>query len=142
MSKLDDFPTHLPQSVRWADMDALGHVNNAMYFTYCESARMHYFHVVGIGEVRLLNGEGPTLASATCNFRQQVKHPANLEVGVKVVKLGNTSFTLQYGIFDTASDTLVADGTSVVVWFDYGAGRSRPVPDWLRNAINALDNPS
>ncbi len=54
-------------------------------------------------------------------------------------KIGNSSFTLHYGLFDDESGNLVADGSSVVVWFDYGAGASRPVPDWLRARINALD---
>lgn len=142
MQQLDDYPTRLLQPVRWGDMDALGHVNNAVYFTYCESARMHYFQVVGMDEVRLLDSEGPTLATATCNFRHQVKHPATLEVGVKAIKLGTSSFTLQYGVFDQDAGTLVADGTSVVVWFDYGAARSRPVPDWLRANLRNLDGVS
>ncbi len=79
------------------------------------------------------------MASATCNFRHQVHYPCTLTVGVRATKIGNSSFTLHYGLFDDESGNLVADGSSVVVWFDYGAGASRPVPDWLRARINALD---
>ncbi len=121
-------------------MDAVGHVNNAAYFTYCESARIEYFDQIGIGRFTDAT-EGPALAHAALNFRRQVRHPAVVEVGVRVPEVRNRSFRMDYGIFFEATDTLVADGTSVVVWADYHAGRAIEVPARVREAIAALERP-
>ncbi len=79
------------------------------------------------------------MVTATCNFRRQVHYPATLEVGVRAVKIGRTSFPLEYGIFLEGTDDLVADGSSVVVWVDYGAGKSAPLPESLKARIRQLD---
>lgn len=121
------------QQVRWGDMDALGHVNNANYFVYCESARMEFFAQLGLEALTQDGALGPALVTATCNFKQQVRHPATLEVGLTVARIGGTSFTLEYGLFQ--GEDLVADGSSVVVWVDYGAGQSLPLPDALRASL-------
>ena len=78
---------------------------------------------------------GPALVTATCNFHQQVRHPATLDVGLAVSRIGGKSFTLDYGLFRRGEDAPVADGSSVVVWTDYGAGRALPLPDALRTAL-------
>ena len=79
------------------------------------------------------------MVTATCNFRRQVHYPATLDVGVRAVKIGRTSFPLEYGIFLAGTDDLVADGSSVVVWVDYGAGKSTPLPESLKARIRELD---
>ncbi len=126
--------------IRWGDMDAFGHVNNAKYFTYCESARISYFQAIGLGAAHNTTPDhGPSLVTATCNFRRQVHYPATLEVGVRAVKIGSTSFPLEYGIFLEGTDDLVADGSSVVVWVDYHAGKSTALPESLKQRIRELD---
>lgn len=125
--------------VRWGDMDAFGHVNNARYFTYCESARISYFAAIRLQDFREHERQGPAVVSATCNFRRQVHHPATLEVGVRATRLGNSSFTLEYGIFSQGEEEPVADGSSVVVWLDYAAGSSIRLPETLRQAIRLFD---
>jgi acyl-CoA thioester hydrolase len=122
-------------------MDAVGHVNNAAYFTYCESGRLEYFEQIGVGRFEQATA-GPALAHAALNFRRQVRHPAVLDVGVRVVEVGNRSFRMDYGIFYEATDTVVADGTSVIVWADYHAGRSVEVPANIRAAIAAIEKRS
>ncbi len=120
--------------VRWGDQDALGHVNNARYFVYLESARLRFFEQLQIW--RSGNSQrGPILASVTCNFRQQLKFPARLAVGTKVTRLGNKSFTLEQAIFLEGKERPVADASSVIVWFDYLDGRSLPLPTSLRGAL-------
>lgn len=131
----DLYPLFEPVSVRWGDMDAMGHVNNATYFTYCESARMRFFDRVGM-EAHCADGQyGPAVVSATCNFYRQVHYPAQLEVGVRVSKLGKSSFTLEYALLRAENEEMVADGSSVVVWVDYHAGKSLPLPEELRRAL-------
>jgi len=127
-------------AVRWGDMDALGHVNNACYFTYCESGRMALFARLGLEELAP-PGEGPALVTASCDFMQQVRHPATLDVGVRVERVGGKSFTLAYGLFRAGEDDPVAEGSSVVVWVDFAAGASRPLPDALRAALAEVSPP-
>jgi acyl-CoA thioester hydrolase len=133
-----DFRSWVKIPVRWGDMDAIGHVNNAAYFTYCESARIEYFEQIGLGRFTEAT-EGPALAHAALNFRRQVRHPAVIDVGIRVPEVRNRSFRMDYGIFLDATDTLVADGTSVIVWADYGAERATEVPMHVRNAIASLE---
>lgn len=134
-----DFRHWITVPVRWGDMDAFGHVNNAKYFTYCESARISYFEAIGLGAQTTTPDHGPSVVTATCNFRRQVHYPATLEVGVRATRIGRTSFPLEYGIFLEGTEDLVADGSSVVVWVDYGAGRSTPLPESLKARIRELD---
>jgi acyl-CoA thioester hydrolase len=135
----DDFHHFEPIDVRWGDMDAMGHVNNACYFTYCESARMSYFQAILMNSHREAPKHGPALVSATCNFRRQVHWPARLEVGARAGEIHRRSFELEYGIFDRETGEVVADGTSVVVWVDYDAGKAIPLPEGLKTAILDLE---
>lgn len=125
--------------VRWADMDSMGHVNNAVYFTYCESARMRYFDAVDMFEHREAESHGPALAAADLNFRQQVRHPADLEVGVRATGLSRRSFQLEYAIFRKGTDEVVADGSSVVAWVDYDVGKAIPLPEPLRRSMQDFE---
>lgn len=128
-----------PISVRWGDMDVMGHVNNAKYFTYSESARMSYFAAVRMDEHRAAESHGPALAAASLNFRRQVRHPAELEVLTRVTEIGRSSFKMEYEILLRGTDDRVADGTGVIVWVDYGAGRSIPLPEALKEEIRRFE---
>ena len=125
--------------VRWGDMDAFEHVNNARFFTFCESARISYFEAIGLTVHRRATDQAPAVVTATCNFRQQLHYPATLDVGVRTVKIGLSSFTLAYAIFLQGTDELVADGSSVVVWVDYAENKSAPLPERLKERIRELD---
>jgi acyl-CoA thioester hydrolase len=136
----DDFRFFETVSTRWADMDTYGHVNNARYFTYCESARMAYFTAVRMDEHAEAPSHGPALAAANLDFLRQVHHPATLEVGVTCPHLSRRSWTLDYTLFDTATGEPVADGSSVIAWVDYEAGKAIALPDGLRRAISRLED--
>ncbi|MEM8962944.1 MAG: thioesterase family protein [Acidobacteriota bacterium] len=127
-----------PIAVRWGDMDAYEHVNNAAFLTYCESARITYFETVDLFD-HVDDKNGPVVVEVRCAFLRQVHYPANLEVGAKASQIGRSSFTLEYGIFDTADGDRVAEGSSVVVWIDRKAGRSHSLPTSLVERIRALD---
>ena len=117
----------------------MGHVNNAQYFTYCESARMSYFRAVGMDEHREGGRFGPALAAAQLNFRQQVRYPAELAVATRVSEIGRTSFRMEYEILPQAGGERVADGFGVIVWVDYESGRPVPLPAELRAAIERFE---
>ena len=116
-------------------MDALGHVNNAMYFRYAESGRIAYFTTVGADVGLAGGGEGPILADIQCTFLGQVKYPAELEIGTRTAKLGTKSFTIEAAMFLAGEDTPVATSRAVVVWFDYTQQQSTPLPDALRRRV-------
>lgn len=123
--------------VRWGDMDAMGHVNNAVYFKYCESARIELLRGLGIAGRGEGSPQGPTLVHTACDFKREVKYPATLDVGVRIVTMTQRSFRMQYGMFFEGTETLVAVAVSVNAWMDYTAGRAIHLPDELRAALAA-----
>jgi acyl-CoA thioester hydrolase len=128
-----------PVSVRWGDVDSMGHVNNAKYFTYCESARMSYFAAVRMNDHREGERHGPALAAANLNFRRQVHWPADLDVRTRVGEIGRSSFKMEYELVHRGTGERVADGSGVIVWVDYGTGRSIPLPEGLKAAIRGFE---
>ncbi len=133
------FRVWAPVSVRWGDMDAYGHVNNAVFFTYFECGRIAYFERIGIKDRSESTPLAPALASATIDFRQQLHFPAELEIGTRVTKIGRSSFGLEHVILRSGTEDVVADGTSVMVYVDYRAGKSTPIPDSLRELIRGIE---
>lgn len=122
--------------VRWGDMDSVGHVNNAVYFTYMESARVGWLRQlaidVGLGDRR----EGPVIANAFCNYRRAVVYPATLEIGLWGGPPGNTSFETSYELRDADDQaTLYCEGSARLVWVDYGSGRPKPLPTAVRSLL-------
>lgn len=133
------FKVWAPVSVRWGDMDAYGHVNNAVFFTYFECGRIVYFERIGIKDRSESNPLAPALASATINFRQQLHFPAELEIGTRATKIGRASFGMEHVLLRKGTEEIVADGTSVMVYVDYRAGKSTPIPDRLRELIRGIE---
>lgn len=125
--------------VRWGDMDALGHVNNARFFTYFESGRIGYFAKLDLERFRRHEFEGPGLVSATCHFRKQVRYPDILEIGVRVAEIRTRSYTFILEAYRKGTDVLVAEGSSVGVWVDYKAEKAVPIPDGVRDTITRFE---
>ena len=127
--------------IRWGDMDALGHVNNTIYFRYCESARIAYFERLG-GFASTSGTEGILLVAHNLNFRRPLVYPGNVAIETRTAAISNRSITMSYAL--RADDGVVAaDGSSVVVWADYAKGKSAPLPFTLVDAIVELEkNPT
>ena len=130
----ETFHCSTPIKVRFRDLDAFGHVNNAVYFTFMEMARVEYFRQIG-----LLKNDFPSpffiIAEATCQFKAPIEMDTPLQVQVRVSRLGNSSFDMEYRFVDEASGAVLATGRTVQVTFDYAANRSVPLPDEWRAAI-------
>jgi acyl-CoA thioester hydrolase len=123
----------VPISVRWRDMDAFGHVNNAKYISYLEEARVRWLH--GIGADHLDHGISPVVANTNVNYRRQLVWPNDIVVELFVERLGNSSVTIGHRIVADNDDTvLYSDGHVVVVWIDTATGKSAPLPDVVRAA--------
>ena len=131
-----DYRHWTPLQVRWGDMDALGHVNNVVFFTYDESARLAYFGELMKDDPKFWKDYGLILAHIECDFIAQLKPPATLDVGFRISKAGRTSLQTEAGMF--LGDELIAITRGVVVWFDYASNTSLPVPEDVKARIGAI----
>ena len=123
--------------VRFADMDSLGHVNNAVYLTYFEQARMAYWmYVTGRSNLRDMD---MILARAEVDFRSPLAHPETVEIGVGCTSIGRTSFVLDQDMHEKKTGRLVAEARKVLVFYDYAVGRPKPIGEDLRRLILAVD---
>lgn len=133
------FTTEIKTSIRWGEMDALNHVNNAVYFSYFEDARIEYLNSIGYGDVNVSSGSGPILANISCDFLKPLTYPDQIIVGVGTTRLGTSSMTVDYEVYSEKLEEVVAKGSSVVVMIDYNEGKSIPLPDWMRVKILERD---
>ena len=114
---MDGFPFVYRDTVRFRDLDGMGHVNNAVFLTYMESARIAFLSSLG----------------AEVDFRSPVAFGEDVEVGVRTLRVGTKSFELEYEV--RAGGRIAAEGKSVLVGYDYERGASVEIPaewrEWL-----------
>lgn len=134
---MNQFPVVVRFPVHWAEVDAMGHVNNARYFTWFESARMELFQRVGL-EIEGSPEVGPILAQTSCDFLAPVRFPADIEAGTRVSGFGRTSFTMEFGVALAEGKQLAARGSGVVVLIDYRTGEKVEIPAELKAKLAAL----
>jgi acyl-CoA thioester hydrolase len=126
------FETTMP--IRWGDMDAVGHVNNTLYFRYLEIARIDW--LTSLDCVLRAGGTGPLIVNAFCNFHKQLEFPGDLRVKMYASDAGRSSFESWATIERTdAPGVVYASGGATTVWVDHAAQRSVPLPDWFRRVI-------
>ena len=135
----DRYPVSVEIPVAWGDMDAYQHVNNVVYLRWFETARIAYFERLGLVERKESEGLGPILARSEIDYRLPVTYPDTVRVEISVLEVRKSSFTMVYRLWSRALGAEAASGTSVIVMYDYRAGRSAPVDDRLRGAIAALE---
>ena len=130
-----DFPIVVEVPVAWGDMDAFGHVNNTMYFRYFETARIAFLDRIGFrGE----SGIGPILASTQCRFRRPLAYPDTVLVGARVSEIAADRFTHEYRLLSMALNEVAAEGSGVVVAYDYGRKARCEIPAEVRARMEAL----
>ncbi len=122
----------VPIAVRWRDLDAYNHVNNATFLTYLEEARLVWLASIE-GEWKTADFS-PVLAASQVNFRDQIEWPAELLVDVTCEKLGNSSLTLAHRITSADGTKLYSDASVVMVWINPASGKSVPLPKAVRAA--------
>ncbi len=133
---LTNFPFHVNIQTRWRDLDAFGHVNNAVFATYIETARGMLFKRWSLP----FDGTGKSLivASMTINYLKQLKHPSNIIVGLKINKVGNTSFNIESYIFNEKDiQNPIATSNVVIVCFDFDNQKPVPVFSQILKDYNA-----
>lgn len=125
--------------VRWGDLDALGHVNNTVFFQFCESARLAYFEKLGIARFYQAPTDGPGMVACSLNFRRQLRYPGSVRTSARVTRIGGRSLVLEYQVVDEADGAVIADGASTCLLVDYAAGKARELSPELREAIAELE---
>lgn len=127
---MTDFRHRMSLEVRFRDIDALRHVNNASFFTYLEEARVHYFidllHAEAFERLPLI------LAAARIDFRAPILFGELVDIGTRVDWIGNTSISMSHRMTASPDDRLVAEAETILVCYDYEAGGPMPVPDSWR----------
>jgi len=140
-----------PITIRFADMDAMGHVNNAVYLTYFETARMNYMHDVcgvgaaeGNGDMRGLgdiHGASMILAKMTVEYKLPLVLGDEIVVYIRCSHIGNKSFELDAVImcYKDGQAAPAATGVAVLVAYDYATSQTQPVSDVWRERIRAYE---
>lgn len=161
------FPCWYPVQIRFRDLDPLAHVNNTVYFTYFEEARSYYFNQLETWlnewpsreehqEVESIvshpphnpriqtrpNGShyGLLVKEISCTYELPLIRSDRVEVGVRVARVGRTSFTMEHQIRAiNEPERIFAIGKSIMVWCNYLNGRPHPVPSSLRFAFEQME---
>lgn len=121
--------------VRYRDLDTYGHVNNVVYGTYCEEARVAYVEEVlpldDIGEFSAV------VVSLNIDFRSSVTEMSTVDVGAEVTRVGESSFTMAYEL--RQGGDLVAEAETTQVYVDPATRESKSLPQDWRDAIAAFE---
>ena len=127
------FETHI--AVRWGDMDAMGHVNNATYFRYMETARIDWFRSIGC--VPDAQGEGPVIVNAFCNFYRQFEYPDEVLLKMYVSDPGRTTFE-SWATMEKVAEPGVAcaAGGATTIWVNFPQQKAVGLPDWIRAIVS------
>ncbi len=137
MTPAEGYALAVPIEVRFKDLDAMGHVNNAVYFTYFENARIAYWRALGKSRVR---GEvAYVLVRAECDFRSPVTMEDTLVCHTRIASFGRTSFVFEFLLKEEPGGRIVAQGRTVQAIFDYEARSVRPLEEPLKDAIRAFE---
>ncbi|WP_119153634.1 acyl-CoA thioesterase [Caldimonas tepidiphila] len=119
--------------IRWGDMDAMGHVNNAVYF-YLEIIRVEWLN--SLGGAPDPKGQGPVIVNAFCNFYRQLEYPGTILAKHYVANPGRSSFDAFVTLERTDDPGAIhAAGGATTVWVDFPQQKSVPLPQWLRAAL-------
>jgi len=136
---MPDYRFYQPIEVRYGDLDPQGHLNNARYLTFMEQARINYIKHLGLWGGGSFLEIGIILAEISIKFLSAVQFGQPVRVGVRVTRLGNKSLDMHYRMEDAQAGVELANGTSVLVAYDYQAERSIPIPDHWRRVIKFFE---
>ena len=120
--------------IRWGDMDPMGHANNTLYFRYMEIVRIEWLFKIGAPPNP--TGFAAVIVNAFCSFIRQLEYPGDVLARHYVASPGRSSFDTFITLARTEQpDTIYAEGGALMVWTDFKAQKSAPLPDWLRALV-------
>lgn len=135
---LAEYPVVTEIPVAWGEMDALNHVNNAVYFRYFETARLDFFKHVELMEEMAVTKVGPVLGDTYCKYRLPVTYPDTLLVGSKVTDVQEDRFTMEYTIVSKKQGKITTTGSATIVMFDFASNQKALLSIRLHNAIQEM----
>lgn len=120
--------------IRWGDMDAMGHVNNATYFRYLETIRIDWLS--SINAIPQPQGLGPVIVNAFCNFYKQLEYPGDVLIKMYASDPGRTTFET-WGTMERADQpgVMYAAGGATTIWVDFPNQKAVDLPDWMRAIV-------
>ncbi|USD66931.1 acyl-CoA thioesterase [Vibrio sp. SCSIO 43136] len=124
--------------VAWGEMDALNHVNNAVYFRYFETARLDYFNRIELMEEMYDTQVGPVLGATDAKYILPVTYPDTLLVGTNVIDLQDDRFTMEYQVFSQQQSKVTTVGHATVVMFDFKTKKKGLLSERLTKCISEL----
>jgi len=127
--------------IRWGDMDAMGHVNNTIYFRYMEQARIGWFDAL-VPDEQAWGSTGIVIANAQCNYLRPITYPGTVEVRLYVGRLGGSSVATSYELRVGADPTAYADGAAVVVFIDMAKQKPVRIPEDIRQKLEHAGAPA
>lgn len=133
---MQGFAFEMEQCVVFRDIDMLGHVNNTVYSTYFETARIEYLYAVGAEAAASLP---LILAEITITYKSPAFLREKLAIGVRVAEIRNSSFVIESQIIEKTTGRLVATSRAVAVHYDYGEKRPKPLPNEWRQRIEQFE---
>jgi acyl-CoA thioester hydrolase len=121
--------------IRWGDMDAMSHLNNASYFRYLETCRIDWMQ--SLHKVPDASGYGIVIVNAFCNFYRQLEYPGHVLMKMYVSDPGRSSFE-SWGTMERTDQPgiIYAAGGATTVWSHFPTQKSAPLPDWLRTLVS------
>jgi acyl-CoA thioester hydrolase len=134
---ITNYPYETDIQVTFRDLDALGHVNNAVFFSYLETARIQYitqFLEQGLPSQFDLLDIPIILVEAACTYKSQALFGEKLKVGVGVSRFGTKSFDLMYKIIGE-DGRLVATGKTIQVMYNYDTSSAYPIPEAIKESV-------
>ena len=133
----DDYRHFLTIPTRWMDNDVYGHVNNVQYYSYFDTAVNRYLIDQGVLDIH--NSEVIGLVVEThCNYYSSVAFPDDIEAGIRVARLGNSSVRYEVGLFLGDHEQPLAQGHFVHVYVDRTNQRPVSLPEDMRRALKAI----
>ena len=130
--KITDFKFQHNIKTRWKDSDAFRHINNAVYLSYVEDARLELMRRWGITQ----DGKSVIVASAKIDYYKQVIHPTQLIIGQTVSRIGNKSFDITSIVFNEDTKESVCKSVITIVCFDFSVNKTVLVYDAIKDDFN------
>lgn len=129
-----DFRLFVPISTRWMDNDVYGHINNVTYYSFFDTAVNRYLMDSGVLDIARSPVIGLVVETG-CHYFSPLAFPDDIEAGLKVAHMGNTSVRYEIGIFKKGQELTAAHGHFVHVYVDQATRRPVPLPSKLRQAL-------
>ena len=136
---LKECPVVIETPVAWGQMDAFRHLNNTAYFRFFESGRIAYFERLNLLEYMEATGVGPILAATNCRFKIPLTYPDTVSIGTRVPEVQDDRFTMGYYVVSHKHQKVAAEGTGLIVCFNYKENKKTAVPAELKKRIEELE---